>query len=50
MEKDKLGKGKITKSNAKGVTLSQEEKLNLLPSLREQSRMTYLDKREKDRL
>jgi hypothetical protein len=45
-----LGKGKLTKNNPKGVTLSQDEKLTLLPSLREQSRMNYLEKREKDRL
>ncbi len=30
--------------------MSQDEKLTLLPSLREQSRMNYLEKREKDRL
>jgi hypothetical protein len=34
MEKDKLGKGKLTKNNKQGVTLSQDEKLALLPSLR----------------
>ena len=51
IEKDKMAKSKVNKhNNASGVTLTEEEKMNLLPSLKEQSRMKYLEKREKETL
>lgn len=33
-----------------GVALSEEEKMRLLPDLKKESRMKYLDKREKETL
>jgi hypothetical protein len=45
MEKDRVGKTKITKHNMNGIALTEEEKLRILPDLRQQSRMKYLDQR-----
>ena len=50
LEKDKQGKHKLTKHNMNGVVLTEEEKLQLMPDLKNQSRMRYLDKREKETL
>ena len=50
LEKERVGKQKITKHNMTGVTLTEEEKLRVLPDLKEQSRMKYLEKREKETL
>jgi hypothetical protein len=50
LEKDKSGKSKLTKHNVKGVTLTEEEKLSVLPDLKVQSRMKFLEKREKEQL
>lgn len=47
-DKDRFGKNKINKHNMNGIALSQQQKLRLFPDLRLQSRMKYLDKREKD--
>jgi hypothetical protein len=47
LEKDRLGKTKITKHNMNGIALTEEEKLRILPDLKMQSRMKYLEKREK---
>lgn len=44
LEKDKDGKNKITKHNNKGVTLTETEKLKIMPDLRLESRMKFLDK------
>lgn len=49
-EKDKTTRGKVTKQNMHAVTLTEEEKLRIMPELKQQSRMKYLDKREKETL
>lgn len=50
LEKDRLSKTKITKHNMNGIALTEEEKLRILPDLKAQSRMKYLEKREKETL
>ena len=50
LEKDREGKNKITKHNTKGVTLTETEKFQILPQLRMESRMKFLEKREKQKL
>lgn len=49
-DKEKTTKQKAVPKNAKGVTLTAEEKEQLLPSLRMESRMKYLDQKEKEKL
>lgn len=51
LEKDREGKNKVTKhNNNHGVTLTETEKLKILPELRVKSRLQYLDKVEKEKL
>jgi hypothetical protein len=42
MEKEKQGKSKITKHNMTGISLNEEEKMRILPELKQASRMKYL--------
>ena len=42
------GKNRLTKHNMAGVTLTEEEKLRVMPDLKVQSRMKFLEKREKE--
>lgn len=44
-EKDKQDKSKKKIYHANGMSLTEEEKMRLLPDLRMQSRMKYMDKR-----
>lgn len=52
MEKDKsLGSKKFNiMKNPQGITLSANEKMEVLPDLREKSRQAFLDKREKEKI
>lgn len=45
LEKDRLGKNKITKHNMNGIALTEEEKLRIMPDLKMESRMKYLENR-----
>lgn len=49
-EKDRISKDKPIKHNISGVQLSEEDKARILPHLKLQSRMRFLDKREKEQL
>lgn len=50
VEKDRFGKSKISKHSMNGIALTEEEKLRIMPDLKLQSRMKYLEKREKETL
>lgn len=53
LEKDKekaQTKNKPVLKNPRGVTLTTEEKESMMPNLRMESRMKYLDKREQEKL
>ena len=44
-DKDKTMKKSNLVKNQKGITLTAEEKMQVMPDLRNQSRMKFLDKR-----